>query len=191
MRNSILTLLILINPAIIFELSAQNTQTNLPERKQTTLGLYVTAREAYDMWQANPDNVKLLDVRTLEEYIFVGHPEKALNIPAFIQTTNWDKNRNMFAMVPNPEFITLVQKWFSKDEIILAFCRSGDRSAMAVNILARAGFTKVYTITDGFEGDKVMDTESLFHGKPMVNGWKNAGIPWTYTIDPKLVILSN
>ena len=46
---------------------------NLPEAKQTVLGLYVTSAEAYEKWQAAPDKVKLLDVRTPEEFLFVGH----------------------------------------------------------------------------------------------------------------------
>ena len=53
----------------------------LPKAKQTVLGLYVTAREAYEMWTSDPDNVKILDVRTPEEYFFVGHPAMARNIP--------------------------------------------------------------------------------------------------------------
>ena len=57
---------------------------------------------------------------------------------------------------------------------------------MAVNALAKAGFTKVYNIIDGFEGDKVEDPESVYHGKRMRNGWKNAA-PWTYELDPTLV----
>ena len=43
--------------------------------KKTTLGLYVTAAEAYEKWKAAPDKVKVIDVRTPEEYAFVGHPE--------------------------------------------------------------------------------------------------------------------
>ena len=35
------------------------------------LGLYVTAKEAYEKWQAAPDKVKIIDVRTPEEYLFV------------------------------------------------------------------------------------------------------------------------
>ena len=59
--------------------------TQLPKGKQTTLGLYVTAAQAYEMWKAAPDKVKLIDVRTPEEYAFVGHAEKAWNIPyAFV-----------------------------------------------------------------------------------------------------------
>ena len=53
----------------------------LPEEKETTLGLYLTAQEAYEKWQADPARVKVLDVRFPEEYVFVGHAEMAWNIP--------------------------------------------------------------------------------------------------------------
>ena len=33
------------------------------------------------MWQADPEGVHILDVRTFEEYTFVGHLEMAKNIP--------------------------------------------------------------------------------------------------------------
>ncbi len=58
---------------------------DLPEEKETTLGLYVTAQEAYEKWKMSPERVKILDVRFPEEYVFVGHAEMAWNIPvAFI-----------------------------------------------------------------------------------------------------------
>ena len=44
-------------------------KANLPKAKQTALGLYVTAKEAHEMWQADPDNVIILDVRTPEEFL--------------------------------------------------------------------------------------------------------------------------
>jgi hypothetical protein len=44
----------------------------LPKGKQTSLGLYVTAKEAYDTWKTDPVKVKILDVRTAEEYLFMG-----------------------------------------------------------------------------------------------------------------------
>lgn len=59
---------------------------------------------------------------------------------------------------------------------------------MAVNQLAAAGFKNVYNITDGFEGDKVEDPDSVFFGKRMRNGWKNSA-PWTYGIDPEKIII--
>ena len=51
------------------------------EERQTKLGLYVTAKEAYDMWQADPEGVKILDVRTPEEWVFTGHAPMATLIP--------------------------------------------------------------------------------------------------------------
>lgn len=33
------------------------------------------------------------------------------------------------------------------------------------------------------EGDLVDDPGSAYHGKRMRNGWKNAGLPWTYDLD--------
>ena len=63
---------------------------NLPKGKQTALGLYVTAREAYEKWKAEPDKVKIIDVRTPEEYLFVGHPTMAWKIPVAVQIYEWD-----------------------------------------------------------------------------------------------------
>ena len=37
----------------------------IPEMNKTSLGLYVMPKEAYAMWQANPETVHILDVRTL------------------------------------------------------------------------------------------------------------------------------
>ena len=67
--------------------------TNLPKAKQTALGLYLTAKEAYEMWQADPENVFILDVRTPEEYLFVGHPPMAWKIPVASQSYEWDEDK--------------------------------------------------------------------------------------------------
>ena len=58
--------------------------TNIPKGKQTALGLYVTAKEAWEKWKVEPEKVKILDVRTPEEYLFVGHPTMAWKIPIAI-----------------------------------------------------------------------------------------------------------
>ena len=60
-------------------------------------------------------------------------------------------------------------------------CRSGKRSAKAADMLADAGYTKVYSVVDGYEGDKAKDGPDK--GKRTVNGWKNSGLPWTYSLD--------
>ena len=160
----------------------------LPERKQTTLGLYVTAAEAYEMWLSTPDKVKVIDVRTPEEYGFIGHPEKAWNIPFAFVTYHRKEGKFEYKVKWNPDFVTEVKSIAEPADILLIMCRSGDRSAMAVNKLAEAGFTNAYTVTDGFEGDKVTDPGSVFVGKRMKNGWKNSA-PWVYGIDPEKVIL--
>ncbi|KKK55851.1 hypothetical protein LCGC14_3070400, partial [marine sediment metagenome] len=36
-----------------------------------------------------------------------------------------------------------------------------------------------YTVVDGFEGNRNTDRSSPDFGKRTVNGWKNAGLPWT------------
>ncbi len=158
----------------------------VPEEKLTGLGLYVTAREAYALWQTKPEQTNVLDVRTFEEYVLIGHAEMAANIPLAFPSYSWDANKGNYSVVANTDFIDHAHMRFQPDDTILVMCRSGGRSAMAVNALAKAGFTQVYNIIDGFEGDKVEDPESIYHGQRMRNGWKNSA-PWTYALDPALV----
>ncbi len=163
--------------------------TSLPKEKQTTLGLYVTAAQAYEKWKAAPDKVKVIDVRTPEEFAFVGHPEMVWNIPlAFVK---YQKKAGIFeyGAKMNPDFVSLIQEVVKPTDTLLVMCRSGGRSAMAGDKLAAAGFKNVYNIIDGMEGDKVKDPESVFDGKRLKNGWKNAGLPWVYDIDPEKIIL--
>lgn len=168
---------------------SSQTDQQVPERKQTTLGLYVTAEEAYEAWRADPENVTIIDVRTPEEFIFIGHPSMAWNIPFAIQTYEWNPEMKAFAMQPNAAFVSQVAELFEPDATLMLMCRSGDRSARAVDLLAEAGFTNAYTIVDGMEGDMVKDPDSAYYGKRMENGWKNSGSPWTYKIDPERVQL--
>jgi rhodanese-related sulfurtransferase len=161
----------------------------LPADKKTTLGLYLTAKEAYQKWQATPEQAIVLDVRTPEEYLFIGHAEMAWNIPLAAQSYEWDTEKKQFPMRPLPDFVARVQKIAKSGDTLFVMCRSGGRSAMAVNALAKAGFKNVYNITDGFEGDAVKNPDSVFDGQRLVNGWKNSGLPWTYEVDPARMVL--
>jgi len=161
----------------------------LPKEKQSVLGLYVTAKEAYDMWKADPERVKIFDVRTPEEYLFVGHPAMAWKVPVAAQTYEWDADKGQFPMKLLPDFVSRVTEVAKPDDTLLVMCRSGDRSAMAVNALAKAGFKHVYNITDGMEGDTVEDPGSVFMGQHLRNGWKNSGCPWTYKLTPDRMVL--
>lgn len=170
-------------------IGAEALKQQLPERKQTTLGLYVTAKEAYEKWKAAPDQVKIIDVRTPEEYAFIGHPEKVWNIPFAFLTYQRKDGKTEHGVKMNDDFVTEAKRIAGPDDVLLLMCRSGDRSARAVNQLAKAGFKNAYTITDGMEGDKVDDPANIYHGKRMKNGWKNSGVPWVYSVDTDRVLI--
>jgi rhodanese-related sulfurtransferase len=159
------------------------------KERQTKLGLYVTAKEAYDMWQADPEGVTVLDVRTPEEWVFTGHPPMATLIPFAFLAYVWDDEKNAFPWSLSPDFVELVKERFSPDDTLLITCRSGGRAAMAINMLTAAGFTQAYNILDGMEGDKVHDPDSVFDGMRRKNGWQMSGLPWTYGLDPKTMAL--
>jgi rhodanese-related sulfurtransferase len=160
------------------------------KERQTGLGLYVTAKEAYDMWQADPEGVKILDVRTPEEWVFTGHPPMATLIPLAFLAYAWDEEKQGFPWSMNPDFVKLVTERFSPDDTLLVTCRSGGRGAMAINLLAKAaGYTKMYNILDGMEGSKVDDPDSVFDGMRRKNGWVMSGLPWTYDLDPTAMAL--
>ena len=167
--------------------AAQGTPPTDP-KKHTVLGKYVTSSEAYAMWKANPDATKILDVRTPEEYAFVGHAPMAYNAPSKIWTGKFSVANKDYLLDDTPQFEARVQQLFSPNDTILVMCRSGHRSAAAINRMAAIGFKNVYNIHDGFEGDKVADQSSPAFGKRMLNGWRNSSVPWTYDLDPKLVV---
>ncbi len=167
--------------------SLSTAKSILPPQKQTVLGLYVTAKEAYEMWLADKNKIKILDVRTPEEYVFIGHASMAHNIP--IQLFNYKmavQNKGPL-MTANANFIAEVGQKFKTSDTILVICRSGNRSAAAINAMAAAGFKIAYSVTDGFEGDRVKDPASSFYGKRFKNGWKNSSIPWTDQLNPQLM----
>ena len=71
----ILSLVILSSAVLVLAAS------DIPKNKQTVLGLYLTAKEAFSKWHVDSEKVVVLDVRTPEEYIFVGHAPMARNMP--------------------------------------------------------------------------------------------------------------
>jgi rhodanese-related sulfurtransferase len=144
--------------------TVQANEQRLPDSKRTSLGLYVTAKDAYEKWQADPANVKIIDVRTPQEFQMIGLPKMATKVTLSASAR---------------EFVGQVRRIAQLDDTVLVICRSGNRSAVAVEMLAQAGFKNAYTVVDGFEGDRNKDTSSPDYGKRTVNGWKNAGLPWT------------
>lgn len=164
-------------------------EASLPKAKQTKLGLYLTPAEAYEMIEPNPQQVLFIDVRAPAEVAFVGMPSAAdANIPYMVlpDFPVWDEAKSTFKLEANPDFVSDVRslaekKGLGPDARVIVMCRSGDRSAASANLLAEAGFTHVYTVVEGFEGD--MAKEGPKAGTRSVNGWKNAGLPWSYKLD--------
>jgi rhodanese-related sulfurtransferase len=155
--------------------------------KRTVPGRYLTAVEAYAAYAAAPQATWIIDVRTPEEYDFVGHATMAENIPLMLWTGKFDAGKKAFVLADNPGFVEAVKKRHQPEDVLLLMCRSGPRGAAAVNKLAEAGFTRVYNVVDGFEGDKVEDQASPDFGRRALNGWRNARLPWTYSLDARLI----
>lgn len=159
--------------------------SDVPESKRTVLGKYLSAEEAYAELGAGRERILFVDVRTIEEMMFVGSTDAADALVPFAEVKHpptWDEKRGSLAFVPNPAFVAQVdaalgRKGLARDDKVFVMCRSGERSARAVNQLAMAGYSNVWSVYDGFEGDLSKD------GRRSVNGWRNAGLPWSYTLD--------
>jgi rhodanese-related sulfurtransferase len=160
----------------------------LAKKKQTSLGLYLDAAEAHQLKSQQQDTL-FIDVRTRAEVAFLGMPTVAdANIPYVLAEdwSGWRDKKKTFKFPANSEFQPAVdalvaEHGLSKQSRIIVMCRSGSRSAKAANLLAKAGYTNVYTVVDGYEGDKAKNGERK--GQRVVNGWKNAGLPWSYKLE--------
>ena len=162
--------------------------SKLPASKQTTDGKYLSAKEAYEMKTKNPSKVLFIDVRTPAETEYIGIADQVdVNIPYMLDDYGtWDAKKSRFMMSPNSAFTMKVDdamkaRGLTKNDIVIVMCRSGDRSAAADNLLTKAGYTNVYSVWEGFEGD--MGKEGAEKGRRAVNGWKNAGLPWGYSLN--------
>ncbi len=175
--------------ALSSSLIASPALADLSKKKQTELGLYVTASEAYEMLDGHANDTLFIDVRTRAEVAFLGMPTIAdANLPYLLagEWDEWDEKKMTYKLTPNSGFLPAVEKLLAdkglnKESKIVIMCRSGSRSAKATNLLAKAGYKNVYTVTDGYEGDKAK--EGAHKGQRVVNGWKNSGLPWSYKLN--------
>jgi rhodanese-related sulfurtransferase len=164
------------------------TDADLPPVKRTNAKYYLTAAEAYPMLAAQPDRVLFVDVRTRAEIAFVGMPLAAdANVPFLFlaDDARWDDAKKAFELTSNPDFVAevgrrLAAKGLTNGDPVVLMCQGGSRSAKAADALTAAGYTLVFSIVDGFEGD--IASEGPTKGQRTVNGWKNAGLPWSYSL---------
>lgn len=118
--------------------------------------------EAHSMLLEKP-NAVLIDCRTKAEWSFVGLPD--VSGTRLVEWTTWPTG------APNADFVAEATRGLDADQPIAVICRSGGRSAAAGAALAAAGFTQVFNVLEGFEGD--LDANGHRSG-----GWRGAGLPW-------------
>lgn len=175
--------------ALLLPMAAARAEVDaaaLPEAKRTRSGLYLEAREVPALLAAHPGRVLFLDVRARAEAMYVGMTGAVDGLVPYVELqelmTDWDAQRSAYRVEPFQDFVPevarrLQAKGLTRQDLVLVMCRSGDRSSRAANRLAEDGYTRVYSVVDGFEGDLSKD------GRRNVNGWKNAGLPWSYQLD--------
>ncbi|BAL95350.1 rhodanese-like domain-containing protein [Rubrivivax gelatinosus] len=123
----------------------------------------VPPQDAWALVQAGL--AQLVDVRTAEERKFVGQVPGSLHVAWATGT----------ALTRNPRFVReLEARIGGKDPVALLLCRSGKRSAAAAEAAAAAGFTNVFNVGEGFEGE--LDAAQQ---RGHVNGWRRRALPWT------------
>jgi rhodanese-related sulfurtransferase len=106
---------------------------------------------------------QLIDVRSAEERKFVGHVPGSTHVAWATGTS----------LTRNPRFARELEAKLKKGEVALLLCRSGKRSALAAEAAAKAGFTAVFNVLEGFEGE--LDAQQQRgHG----DGWRFHGLPW-------------
>ncbi len=120
----------------------------------------VTSIEAAEMLE---QGYEYLDVRSRPEFD-QGHPSGAWNVPLL----NAGPGGRMQA---NADFMAVVKANFAPDAKLLVGCKSGGRSARAVQMLAEVGYSELVDVRGGFSG------EPDPAGGVAVAGWKDSGLP--------------
>ena len=118
--------------------------------------------EAWELMQR--DGYTYLDVRSIPEFE-AGHPEGAVNVPLL------HLNPASRQMVPNLDFLAVVQRNFAKETKLVVGCGSGQRSFRAADILQQQGYSSVCNVEGGFHGAR--DPA----GRVIAPGWLDYDLP--------------
>ncbi len=121
----------------------------------------VPAQSAWKLFSEG--KAQLVDVRSAEERKFVGHVPNSLHVPWATGTS----------LTRNPRFARELEAKASKDSVILLLCRSGKRSVLAAEVATKAGFSQVFNVLEGFEGE--IDEHQHRGGS---DGWRFHQLPW-------------
>ena len=121
----------------------------------------VSVTEAHQLQQQGSTYV---DVRSQAEFEY-GHASGAVNVPLI------DRDPDSGQMMPNPDFVRVMQANFPPDAGLLLGCQVGGRSMRASQMLASFGFTNIANVKGGFAG--LRDPM----GRTVEPGWEESGLP--------------
>jgi rhodanese-related sulfurtransferase len=105
-----------------------------------------------------------VDVRSIPEFE-AGHPTPAVNIPLLHADARTGQ------LIPNPDFLSVMQKHYATDTKLVMGCRSGQRSLRAAEMLVQSGYKTVVNMRCGFSGER-----NAF-GQVVNPGWQDCGLP--------------
>ncbi len=124
----------------------------------------ISSGEAHELMESD-QGYTYIDVRSVPEFAN-GHPAGAINVPIM--------HREEMGMVPNPDFLRVLEVHFERDARLVIGCQSGGRSARAAEVLVAAGFTDVANVRGGFGGAR----DEM--GQVLEKGWFELGLPVDY-----------
>lgn len=165
-----------------------------------------TAQQAYDMVKAG--EATLIDIRTLEEYYWVGNPADesgnpiAYNIPYKLWTSRIDcETGKPILRTMERLFGAIIRLTFpDRDTPLILMCRSGKRTDHAAEYLETTlGYNNIYEINrvnkngrGGFQGSGYSDAYNGYRGYPGRDtsgednpsvSWMDTGLPITQKLD--------
>jgi rhodanese-related sulfurtransferase len=120
-RNAVIILVIV---ALLSVIAAMYTANRIRDREDYG---DVSVQEARQLIEKKK-KLTIVDVRTISEYN-EGHIENAINLPVQELSDRLDE--------------------LNKNDELLIYCRTGNRSSTAVDILSNAGFNKIFHMHKG------------------------------------------
>lgn len=120
----------------------------------------VTPHEAYEAFSRG--EAVLVDVRTALEWHEIGHVPGSHLVP----WVHGDGERNH-------NFVADLRQVAQPGQTVLLLCRSAVRSHHAAIDAAQAGYSRVFNVLEGFEGQP--DAEGV---RGRIDGWQAAWLPW-------------
>lgn len=125
--------------------------------------------DAYE-WLKTDVTAVLVDVRTEQEWAYVGTPDLG-EIGKAVARVTWPSGAQSSS--PTVFLDALKQAGVSEHQTVLFICRSGARSRLAAIVATAADFSKAYNVSHGFEGPVDVDGH-----RGTTSGWKADDLPW-------------